>query len=765
MENTVIQLSAGELAEYCFPEGSLGAMPSIDRMLQGTAAHKKLQNIYSENENIRYQREVPLENVVEYDGFSLKIQGRADGIFFDKKDYFIHEIKSTYCKASSIHMPLKAAHKAQMMIYAYIYAKEHSLPYIQGRLSYFCLLEEKIVDFEYRFSFENLQKFFYELTDEYSRVVSRRLQAYRDFLCSARTLHFPFPHFRKGQREGAAQIYSAIKQNKNLFLQAPTGSGKTMMALFPAIKNMAQGDIEKIFCLSAKNQTMQVNEQALNLLRRQGLKIKSCVITAKSKACLMEDQDCSPEKCPYSQDFYKKLHDALPEILEQDDFCFDTIAAAAKKYEICPYELSLELSLEAQVILADYNYLFDPMVYLRRYFEQSGPYAFLIDEAHNLIERGRDMYSSSLSKNRIRAIKKLLPKESRLYRRLTQLSTELNKLFKNTEAEAPIALEAVKKINFKILAVQETAGEFLQTQPLPGEVTLLLKDAFRFQMLFAFFYEDNFALYHQDGETVVLQCLDPAPYLEESIAKGCSAILYSATLIPYEFYKNSLLPQKIAYGFSVPYPFYAGRLMVLADYSVDTRYTVREQFYGIIAQKIKRCRENAVGNLIVYFPSFQFMHAVAQYMQIPILMQESDSTAEERAAFTEQLLQGNANLAFAVMGSHFSEGIDLRGIRGIIIVGVALPQYNFSRERIRIYFDKQYQKGFEYAYVYPGINKVCQAAGRLIRTEEDAGFILLMDRRFKNYKHLLPPYWQITETENEEEIYQHITAFDRMFHQ
>ena len=391
MENTVIQLSAGELAEYCFPEGSLGAMPSIDRMLQGTAAHKKLQNIYSENENIRYQREVPLENVVEYDGFSLKIQGRADGIFFDKKDYFIHEIKSTYCKASSIHMPLKAAHKAQMMIYAYIYAKEHSLPYIQGRLSYFCLLEEKIVDFEYRFSFENLQKFFYELTDEYSRVVSRRLQAYRDFLCSARTLHFPFPHFRKGQREGAAQIYSAIKQNKNLFLQAPTGSGKTMMALFPAIKNMAQGDIEKIFCLSAKNQTMQVNEQALNLLRRQGLKIKSCVITAKSKACLMEDQDCSPEKCPYSQDFYKKLHDALPEILEQDDFCFDTIAAAAKKYEICPYELSLELSLEAQVILADYNYLFDPMVYLRRYFEQFGPYAFLIDEAHNLIERGRDM--------------------------------------------------------------------------------------------------------------------------------------------------------------------------------------------------------------------------------------------------------------------------------------------------------------------------------------------------------------------------------------
>lgn len=765
MEKQTVQLSAGELAEYCFPEGSLGTMPSVDRMMQGTSAHKKLQNIYSEKETIQYQREVPLETILDCGEFFLKIQGRADGIFFDKTDYFIHEIKSTYCEAASIQEPLKAAHKAQMMIYAYIYAKDHALAHIQGRLSYFCLLDEGIVDFEYRFSLKSLEIFIRELAEDYSKIISRRLQAQHDFFVSVQTLAFPFPNFRKGQHEGAAQIYSAIRQGKNLFLQAPTGSGKTMMALFPAIKNMAQGDVEKIFCFSAKNQTMEVNAQALRLLRNQGLKIKSCVITAKSKACRMSEQDCTPENCPYSQDFFKKLHDALPEILKQDDFSPEVIAQAAEKYQICPYELSLELSLEAQVILADYNYLFDPMVYLRRYFEQeNGPYAFLIDEAHNLIERGRDMYSSSLSKKRISEVKKLLPKENKLYRQIGKLYTELNKLFKAYEAEAPIALDDVKKINFRILSINETMAELLQKHPLPAEVTLFVKDAFRFQMLFEFFKENHFALYHQGGRELVLQCLDPSPYLEESIAKGSSAILYSATLTPYKFYKNSLLPQKDAYGFSAPYPFDAGKLLVLADYSVDTRYAVRDQFYSVIAKKIKKCRENAAGTIIVYFPSFQFMHAVAEEMDIPLLLQEAEATAEERMLFMEKLKEKNT-LAFAVMGSHFSEGVDFRGLSGIIIVGVALPQYNQQRERIRAHFQNLYQKGFEYAYVYPGMNKVCQASGRLIRTAEDTGFLLLMDQRFKSYGHLLPAYWQITPCTKEDDIYKKIQEVTGTFHQ
>lgn len=766
MENIFIQISAGELAEYCFPEGSLGVMPSVDRMIQGTSAHKKLQNVYCEKETIKYQREVPLEFIVKCQNFSLKIQGRADGIFFDKKDYFIHEIKSTYCSAASIEAPLKSAHKAQMMIYAYIYAKEHSLSCICARLSYFCLLNEEIVDFEYRFSFESLQKFFDEMVTDYSNILNLRIKAMDDFFSSVRHLTFPFENFRKGQHEGAAQIYSAIKQNRKLFLQAPTGSGKTMMALFPAVKNMEQGDIEKIFCLSAKNQTMQVNEDALNLLRKKGLKIKSCMITAKNKACLMEEQDCSPESCPYSRNFYKKLHDAFPQILKKDNFTPQTIKEAGEKYEICPYELSLELSLEAQVVIADYNYLFDPIVYLRRYFEgKDGRYVFLIDEAHNLIERGREMYSSLLSKKRLFEIKKMLPKENKLYRQLTKLYTEFNKILKTNEPEMPIEPEEVKKIAFRILSVNETANELMQKQSIPGDVVLFIKDVFRFQTLFTFFKETHFALYQQSGQEMVLQCLDPAPYLQESLNKGCASILYSATLTPYEFYKNSILPQNDAFGFSAPYPFNPDHLLILADYSIDTRYTMREQFYGVIAQKIEKCREISLGNLMVFFPSFRFMQAVAEQMKIPVFLQEADASPEDRKMFMQKILQGKNHLAFAVMGSHFSEGIDCHGLKGIIIVGVALPQYNLQRERIRTHFETIYHKGFEYAYVYPGMNKVCQASGRLIRTAEDTGFILLMDQRFKTYKYLLPPYWKITEPKNEEELYQYIAAFSHTSHQ
>ena len=751
----LVQISAGDLSEFCFPQGSLGVMPSVDRMFEGTKAHKKLQNIYKEDESIKYQREVPLEITKEYKSFTLKIQGRADGIFFDKKDWYIHEIKSTYTSFKSIERPLKLAHKAQMMIYAYIFAKEQSLSTIKCRLSYFCLTDEQIVDFEYTFDINALSCAFDQMADEYSVLIEHRIEVQKKLEESASILTFPYESFRVGQHEGASQIYSALIKNKNLFLQAPTGTGKTIMALFPAIKYLAQNDA-KIFCLSAKNQTMTVTQQALDLMRKKGLKIKSCTISAKGKCCPMDVQDCSPEACPYSLDYYEKLHKALPEILKEDNYSTKNIKAFSEKYKICPYELSLELSLEANVIICDYNYLFDPVVYLRRFFDFEGRYIFLIDEAHNLADRGRDMYSFTIYQQDLREIKKLFNKEDKIYKSFSRILTQLNKAIKSYKENGKI--DDVSNISFAILNNGEVISETSLREKIPSEALFYQKELLRFVTILDYFSESTFKLYATEN-AVVLECIDPSDMLENCIKKSFSSILYSATLTPYEFYKNSILPESEAFGFLSPYPYDPKKLLVIADYSIDTRYNNREKYFGIIAKKLEKNKKAVKGNVLVYFPSYKFMNEVALLINGEILIQPQESNIEQREDFLNSFINGTNILAFAVMGSHFGEGIDIKNIKGIIIVGVALPQYNTSRENIQNYFQEKYSKGFEYAYVYPGINKVCQASGRLIRSENDSGFIILMDNRFRNYKNLLPSHWDIKETLNDTNVVKLLSEF------
>lgn len=753
MEKLKAAVSAGDIAEFCFPEGSLGSMPSVDRMYQGTAAHRKLQNAYSENESIKYRREVPLEGDFENESVILTLQGRADGIFFDKTDWYIHEIKSTYCDAKSISSPLKAAHKAQMMIYASIFASEQGLESIKCRLSYFCLSDDSIVDFDYTFSSSSLREFVKKMTDEYSALILRRHDHYKNLILTSSALDFPFSHFRPCQREGAAQVYSAIKRGKFLFLQAPTGAGKTMMALFPAVKSLAENE-SRIFCLSAKNQTMKLNETSLNLMREKGLKIKSCTISAKSKCCLQDVQDCSPEKCPYSLDFYKKLHRALGEMLEFDSFTPERIREFALKYELCPYELSLELSLECDVIICDYNYLFDPTVYLRRFFDFDENYIFLVDEAHNLVDRGRDMYSSSVRQKDLREIKKTLSKESKLYKRFSRVLTELNKVLK---IETKLKKDDLKGLFNAILSLSDTVMKSTLSGNVPAQTVLYSKDLMRFMALFDYFSPENFCLYCDKNE-LILQCTDPAVMLESSLKKGSSAVLYSATLSPYEFYKNCILPETESFGYRAEYPFNRDNLTVFADYSVDTRYSVREDFYEKIAGNIKICRENSKGNIFAFFPSYEFMHCVGEYCDFA-LFQPADSDLETREEFLKNFSESENAVAFGVLGSHFSEGLDIKNLCGIIIVGVGLPKFNRQRENIQHHFEEKFGCGFDYAYVYPGINKVCQASGRLIRSESDRGFIFLMDSRFRRYRRLLPEHWTVKDVKSESDIVRALAPF------
>ena len=732
----VFAVSVGSLAEFCFPQGSLGALPTLERMQEGTKAHKHLQNLYAADESIRYQREVPLTHTESYTDFTLLVQGRADGIITDGSGVCLHEIKSTYTPAASIEKPLKDAHKAQGMIYACFYAAQNGLNTIRLRLTYICLPHHETVYLEYTFSLASLETFWQDVLSAYASLIRRRLKDTQALKETSAALAFPFASFRKGQREGAAQVYTAIKKGKNLFLQAPTGAGKTLMTLFPAIKCIGE-EPAKLLCLSAKTQTRAVTRRTLEQLRAQGLKIKTCEISAKAKVCLQEVQDCVPEACPYSLDFFKKLHDALPAILEEDDFSSLRIRELAEKYEICPYELSLALSDESHVILADYNYFFDPVVYLRRLFESDETVIVLADEAHNLAERCLDMYSAFLSASDVRAARKTLDKNSKLYRALGRLTTDLNAVLKTENITADGCRNTVERI-YRIL---DTAQEPGKTPP--PEVSLYLRELARFALLMSKYRAEDFSLHISGKSTLVLQCLDASAFVQESLSRSHAAVFYSATLTPYEFYKNSLLPDTEAFGFATAYPFDPENLTVYVDYEVDTRYTQRDRFYAQIARKLESCRQKTSGRIVVFFPSYAFMRSVAAEMTLPAATQENDSDT-----LLETLTADENAFVFAVMGSRYSEGLDLPPLAGIVIVGVALPQYNDERQRIRDHFEKKFGKGFEYAYVYPGIRKVCQAAGRLIRGEHDHGFLLLMDQRFRQYRDLLPAYWHYRSTES-----------------
>lgn len=740
MDKIHISVSAGEIAEYCFPEGSLGTMPSVEHMHKGTAVHKKLQNAYMANEDISYRKEVPLEYSFETDNAVISVSGRADGIFFDKQDWFIHEIKSTYCVSSSIEAPLKSAHKAQMMIYACIFAKEKQLSAVKCRLSYYCISEDNTVNFDYTFSLDTLWEFTLQTVRHYSQLILFRQKNREELVLSAQNLKFPFKEFRAGQHKSATQVYSAIKNRRYLFLQSPTGSGKTVTALFPAVKMLAEENF-KIFCLNAKNQTRTVNEQCLNLMRKNGLKIRSCTISAKSKCCFLEEQNCSPEICPYSLDFYKKLPNCLKEMLTLYSFTPEVIAEYAKKYEVCPHELSVALANECDVIICDYNYLFDPSVYLKNFFDKDGNYLFLIDEAHNLPDRGRDMFSCIIDPADLRKAKKELPKKSSLYKRFSRILTETNKLIKSEE----LNIESLSGLKSAI----NLLGDTLENQNVPNSIILYAKELMRFNTIAEYYSEKDFCIFA--NQKLHLQCADPSPMLENALKKGFSAVLYSATLSPYFFYKNCIMPESETFSYKCEYPFSPEKLTVFADSTVDTRFANRESSYKKIAEKIALCAKNTNGRLFCFFPSYEFMYRVGELCNFALL-QPSNSDQTERDAFLNNFLSDENSVAFCVMGSHFSEGTDIGGIKGVIVTGLGLPKYGTLQENIRRHFDKKYGNGFDYAYIYPGLNKISQSAGRLIRTENDSGFIFLMDSRIRLYSHLLPEYWNIQKAETDEEI-------------
>ena len=773
-------VSVRNLVEFMLQEGdiTLGSFQKPGRAQAGTKGHKKVQRSRPES----YQSEVEVAFRVEGEELPIEIRGRIDGVDATLEPVLIEEIKTTTLALDLVHEDHNPLHWAQAKCYAYIYAQQENLSKIRIHLTYYQLDSETEKTFERDFTLTELEVFFNDLITPYlawfRKVRERHLQ--RDQ--SIQELDFPYGNYRPGQRDMAVAVYKAIRANDRLYAQAPTGVGKTIATLFPAVKALGLGLAERIFYLTAKTPGRLIAEETLNDMRQAGLQFKSVTLTAKEKICFQPVVNCDPEECIFARNYFGKIKAALQEIDQQDVFTRPVIERIARGYEICPFEFSLDLSLWMDCIICDYNYTFDPRVYLRRFFDfNTGSNIFLIDEAHNLPDRARSMYSAELDKQTVlalrRALKEHLPGLAKDLNRINKILLEKRKACQAEELDALVEHELPEDLLKALGKFVQNAEDWLAlNQPAEFQQELLdfyfaCNNYLRTAEYFDTFYVSYFECRGRSDLKAKLFCLDSAPMLAEPLKRSQSTIFFSATLLPLDYFKILLTgtTDHPARAFRSPFPVENVHLMI--HNRISTKYKERADSYAPIASAIEGICNAQSGNYLVFFPSYAYMAAVLELVKerLPeeqLLVQSRGMTETEREDFLNQFSTDNAEtmIGFAVMGGIFGEGIDLVGERliGAIVVGVGLPKMSLERDLIRDYFNKENGNGFAYAYQYPGFNRVLQATGRVIRTETDRGIIVLIDERFAHarYRRLFPAHWRGFQfIQSEGEIKDHLERF------
>jgi Rad3-related DNA helicase len=759
MDKKDINVSVRNLVEFILRSGSIDSkFTGSSRAVQGTKIHKMIQNKSVED----YTPEVMLKTSMEFDDFILNIEGRADGIVKDGDNFIIDEIKTTTAPLSLIDENFNPQHIAQAKCYAYMFSEREKLDGIGVRLTYYQLDTKETKYIENYFTWNELKEFFHGLAKEYFvwAKLDFDFKGIRDI--SIKKLQFPFEEYRAGQRKMAVAVYRTISNGKKLFAQAPTGIGKTISTLFPAIKAMGEGHTSKIFYLTAKNTTHAVAEDTLSLLRKNGLKLKSVTLTAKEKICPKEKPECNPDICEFAKGHFDRVNDALLDILSnEDDLKKDVILKYSNKHNVCPFEFSLDLTIWADCVICDYNYVFDPRVSLKRFFQETkGEYTFLIDEAHNLVDRARDMYSAEISKKAFFEFKKTIAnKKEPIYNTLNKINKYM--IFQRKKCDEHqngyyVTHDEPKEV-YTLLEKLSSQAEEILLKGTYGESEELLNLYFKTLSFLRIgeLYDEKYVTFVQkigDDVSIKLLCLDPSYLLGESLKKGKAAIFFSGTLLPMDYFRHTLGGCEEDYRIYLNSPFDVENRALLISDKISTKYVDRENSYSKIAEQINTVVNIKKGNYIVFFPSYSYMNEVYdeltnRYPDININMQSPSMTQNEREDFIG-LFQSNPKkntIGFCVLGGIYSEGIDLKADRliGVIIIGVGLPMICPERDIIKAYFDEKNSMGFEYAYMYPGMNKVMQAAGRLIRTIDDKGIILLIDERFSypSYRRLFPKEW------------------------
>lgn len=841
-----LHISVRNLVEFILRGGDIDNRSSRmvqEAMLEGGKIHRKIQKSMGSS----YTAEVPLKIERIEESYILVVEGRADGIAFGEfaadepaeqmeeqrlvdaqKDemqigeplWYIDEIKGVYRNLASMEQPVYV-HKAQAMCYAYIYALQNHLDRIGVQMTYCNLDTEDIRYFREIWEWENLYDWFEHLITEYKKWADWQIAWRKIRQESIVQLEFPYP-YREGQRKLVADVYRTIMRRKTLFIQAPTGVGKTISTIFPAVKAVGEGLADRIFYLTAKTITATVAKETFQILREHGYQAKIIQLTAKEKLCMCgedgtEALECNPVNCPYAKGHYDRVNDAVYDLLQTSDlFTREEILAQAKKYQVCPFEMSLDVATWVDNILCDYNYVFDPNVYLKRFFQEGikGDYIFLVDEAHNLVDRSREMYSAQLYKEDMLAVKRIMKPHHYMIAKTLDKCNKAMLEFKR-ECETYEVQESVGVLTFHLMRLASQLEEFFEKPrefPEKKEVLDFYFEVRNFLNMYEL-VDEHYVIYTQmeeDGRFMIkLFCVDPSLNLQKCIDKANATIFFSATLLPINYYKQILSTKEDNYAIYAESTFAESQRLLAFAPDVSTKYTRRGPAeYLRIAQYIQAAVEGKEGNYMVFFPSYKMMQDVYEVFRdiaegenpadsaeevqdredgkdgkegknskdgrygrdeknqiLEICMQTSNMQEQEREQFLQMFEQEREGslVAFCVMGGIFSEGIDLKNDKliGAIIVGTGLSQISNERQILKDYYDERGLSGFDYAFRYPGINKVLQAAGRVIRTQEDRGIILLLDERFlqADYAPLFPREWKERKVCNLKQIKEEVKRF------
>lgn len=813
-----IKISIRGLVEFLLRSGNIDNRihqgPS-DAMQEGSRIHRMIQKSMGPD----YHAEVPLKFIHKANGYDLCIEGRADGIldkYFDddnaydaqesfiasaKPSPMIDEIKGTYRELARMKEPV-AVHLAQAKCYAAIYSTMKHCPNINVRMSYCNIETEEMKYFDSSYSYAEITSWFKELVSAYLKWSDFEYNWAILRTSSIKAVQFPFP-YRDGQKDLAAAVYRTIVHQKKLFLEAPTGTGKTITTVFPTVKAMGEGKISKLFYLTAKTITRTVAEESFNILRSgQGLRFKTATITARDKICFLNEdiRNCNPEVCPYAKGHYDRINDAIFDLLtNEDSFDREKIVEYSEKHQVCPFEMSLDMSLFADGIICDYNYVFDPFVYLRRFFADGiggkKDYVFLVDETHNLLDRGRDMYSAVLRKESFlelkNTIKEFHPKIAGHLEKCNKALLELKR-----QCDGCRVMNSIEGVINPLNRLSGIISEYLENHqegPCREDILLFYFDISRFLTIYDLL-DDHYVIYSEFAENgdflLKLFCADPSRNLAGCMDKGKSSILFSATLLPIQYYKKLLGGTDEDFEVYAKSVFDPSKLGIFIGSDVTSKYSERgENQYLNIASYIDSVTKARAGNYLIFFPSHQFLEEVYYAYEenfydeekTELLVQRDYMSEESREAFLDRFSVGNNLdlssiihmdleieddknvLGFCVMGGIFSEGIDLKydSLIGVIVVGTGIPMVCNEREILRGFFENRGVDGFDYAYRYPGMNKVLQAAGRVIRTEEDEGVVALLDNRFNqgSYRYLFPREWKEVKTVMTQTVKSEISRF------